>query len=183
MSGALWRARLAYWTRRVGVPGWIGALALVLALALAQLQLRPAQQRLLALSTSTAAAQQRLLQPVSGSTALTPSQQLGAFFAGFPARLKVPDVLASMHEIAVAQKLELDIGEYSLTKEQGTRLDSLRISLPVKGNYVQLRQFASEVLLAQPALALERLSVRREKVSEDVVNGRIVFLLFVEHAP
>ena len=183
MKGALWSARLLYWSRRIGVPGWVGLLALALALALAQWQLRPAQQRLLLLETRTAAAQQRLQQPLSAQPALTPTQQLNAFYATFAAQLTVPDVLASLHEVAVAQKLDLDIGEYSLTKEKGLRLDSLRIALPVKGNYVQLRQFAAEALRAQPALALERISIRREKVAEDGGSGRVVFVLFVEHTP
>ena len=183
MSGALWRARLFYWTRRVGVPGWIGVLSLLAALLLLQFELRPAQQRLAILAAGTVAAQQRLAQPATSAGALTPTQQLNAFYAAFPQRAKVPDVLASMYEIAKTQKLDLDVGEYTLTKEQGARLDTLRIALPVKGSYVQLRQFTAEVLLAQPALALERVSIRREKVFEAAVTGRLVFLLFVEHAP
>ena len=185
MTGALWQARLGYWTRRLGWPGGLGALLLLAALILLQMQLLPAMQRLSDASRRASAAQQRLTQQAStpDKVALTPTQQVNAFYEAFPSPPDVPDILASVYQIAAAKKLELDLGEYTLTRQPGARLDRLRITLPVKGSYTQVRQFTADALAEQSALARESVSVRREKVTDDLANGRIVFLLFVEHAP
>ena len=185
MKAALWQARLGHWTRRLNWPGGLGGLLLLAALILLQTQLLPAVQRLSDTSQRATAAQQRLTQQATPADkiALTPTQQVDAFYDEFPAPAEVPDILASVYQIAATKKLELDLGEYALTRQPGARLDRLRITLPVKGSYTQLRQFATDALYEHSALSLESLSVRREKVSEDQANGRIVFLLFVEHAP
>ena len=183
MNAGAWQARGTYFLRRIGVPGWLGLLSLAAALAFLLVEALPAADRLARLSQRQATAQARLTQQAAegGTAALTPSQQLAAFYRDFPQGAKIPDVLARIHDIADEQKLALELGEYALTKAQGGRLDQFRITLPVKGAYPQVRKFAAEALVALPSLSLESLSLRREKVAEGTVEGRIVFLLFLEH--
>jgi hypothetical protein len=177
-----WQLRVRYFLRRIGVPGWLGTLCLVAALAFLSVQVLPAFDHLATLERRQAAAQAKLAQQAGGPGAiLTPAQQLAAFYGDFPQGAKIPDVLARIHDIAEEQKLALELGEYALSKAQGGRLDQFRITLPVKGPYPQVRKFAAEALAELPALSLESLSLRREKVAEGAVEGRIVFLLFVEH--
>jgi Tfp pilus assembly protein PilO len=182
VSAVRWRLLLAYALRRIGPPGWLGCLALLAAALYLVFGTLPTLDRLDQLAARTAAAKARLAEggAATGAAALSPAQRLAAFYREFPAGAKIPDVLARLHDIAEAQKLELEIGEYSLAKAQSGRLDQFRISFPVKGPYPQVRRFAADALAALPALSLESFSLRRDKVAEGSVDGRIVFLLFLE---
>jgi hypothetical protein len=182
VNAQAWRLRAAYALRRLGLPGAVGALCLVVLLGLLLLEVRPAAQRVAGLADRKAALQRRAAQQAAPDGAPhTPAQKLQAFYEDFPATAEIADVLAGVHEIAETQKLALDLGEYSMVKTPGARLDRVRITLPIKGGYPQLRQFVFEALRLHPSLALESLSLRRDKVSEEALDGRIVFMLYVEH--
>ena len=184
MSAHVWQSRLGYIVRRIGLPGWLGLLSLAAALVFLVIEVLPGVDSLTRIGERVSNAQTRLAYPVNeGGAVLTPAQQLAAFYRDFPRGAKIPDVLARIHDIADEQKLALELGEYALTKTPGSRLDQFRITLPVKGTYPQVRKFAADTLTAIPALSLESLSLRREKVTEGNVEGRIVFLLFLEHGP
>ena len=176
------RAQAFYLIRRGGIPGCLGALCLVAALVFFVLDVMPTTDRVANLALRTQALQARKAQGPS-LVAQTPAQQLANFYTAFPPRSAIPDVLAHIEQIATEQQLELELGEYTMQREPGARLDQLRITLPVKGSYLQIRKLIAEVLHTQGSLSLESLSVRRAKVGQDVVDGRIVFLLFLERAP
>ena len=176
------RAQAFYLIRRGGVPGCLGALCLVAALVFFVLEVMPTTDRVANLASRKQALQARKAQG-PGLVAHTPAQQLANFYSAFPPGSAIPDVLARIEQIAREQQLELELGEYAMVREPGARLDQLRITLPVKGSYLQIRKLIAEALHTQAALSLESLSVRRAKVAQDAVDGRIVFLLFLEHAP
>jgi hypothetical protein len=182
VNAQAWRLRAAYALRRLGLPGALGALCLLAALAVLLLEARPAAQRVAGFAQRQAALQQRAAEPSEPvGAARTPGQQLLAFYEDFPATSEIADVLAGVHAIAQAQQLSLDLGEYAVVKTPGARLDRVRITLPVKGGYEPLRQLVFEALRLYPSLALESLSLRRDKVSDEVLDGRLVFMLYVEH--
>ncbi|MBI5786539.1 MAG: hypothetical protein HZA64_13885 [Rhodocyclales bacterium] len=175
------RHRTLYIVRRLGLPGWLGMALLAAALAGLLLVALPAAGHLARLDAQIAADQEKLSNCTAGGAALSPAQRLASFYGEFPTSERVPDELARLFKLAETHKLELDVGEYSFVRAQGGRLDQFRIALPIKGSYPDIRAFAAEVLAAVPALSLESLALRREKVADTVVDGRIVFLLFVEH--
>ncbi len=182
MNAQAWRLRAVYALRRLGLPGALGALCLLALLAFVLLEVRPAAQRLAGFADRMSALQRRAAeQTAPDGVPQTPDQQLLAFYDDFPATAEIADVLAGVHGIAQAQQLSLDLGEYAVEKTPGARLDRVRITLPVKGGYPQLRQLVFEALRLHPSLALESLSLRRDKVSDEVLDGRIVFRLYVEH--
>ncbi len=176
------RLQAFYLIRRGGLPGCLGALCLVAALVFFVLEVMPATDRVANLASRRLALQERKAQGTS-LVALTPAQQLARFYRGFPPGSAIPDVLARIEQIATEQQLDLELGDYAMVREPGARLDQLRITLPVKGSYLQIRKLIAEVLHTQAALSLDSLTVRRAKVAQDTGDGRIVFLLFLEHAP
>jgi Tfp pilus assembly protein PilO len=182
MNFSALRTRIAYLIRRGGWPSWIGLMCLAVMSVVYFAEVLPESSRLseLQLRKDALVAQQSL---DGGVVKLTPSQQLAEFYRGFPLGTTIPDVLARINQVAIDQQLALEFGEYAMAREQGGRLDQFRITLPIKGRYVQIRKFIAEVMLAHPSLSLESLSVRREKVAQEMIEGRIVFLLFLEHAP
>ncbi len=182
MSVGAVRTRIAYLLLRGGWPAWLGLLCLAAVIGYCVLEVLPAFNRLAEVRErkEMLTVQQAT---VGGTVRRSAPQQLEDFYRDFPVGTTVPDVLAGINQIALDQQLALEFGEYSMGREQGARLDQFRITLPIKGHSVQVRKFIAEVMIAHPALALEILSVRREKASQDGIEGRVVFSLFVEHSP
>ena len=54
-----------------------------------------------------------------------------------------------------------------------------RITLPVKGELVQILSFISGVIKAAPSSALEDVTFKREKVEDSQVEAKLVFIFFV----
>lgn len=57
-----------------------------------------------------------------------------------------------------------------------------QIKLPVKGSYVQIRQFINEVLNAIPTIALNDVSMKRDDITTDVLVTNIQFILYLKNA-
>jgi hypothetical protein len=175
------RHRALYALRRIGVPGWLGLACGAAASAALLLVVLPAMAQRDRLDAEIAASQEKLSNCTTGSVELSPAQRLASFYGDFPTAERVPDELERLFKFAEAHRIELDTGEYAFVRAQGGRLDQFRITLPIKGSYPEIRAFAAEALESVPALSLESLALRREKVAEATVDGRVVFLMFVEH--
>lgn len=173
---------LGYFARRLGVAGWLGLVMLVAAAALWLLWVQPAEERLFN-TQQRLAAQQAQARKVTADAPLekSPTEQLLEFQARFKPRSEVPAALENLQTLAQQNKIDLESGDYTYVRHDGQYLDQLRISLPVRGTYVQIRQFMEQALAERPDLALQNLSIRREKLAQDVVEGRLVFVLFVDH--
>ena len=57
------------------------------------------------------------------------------------------------------------------------------MALPLKGSFKQLINFVDRALKADNTVALESASFKRDKVSDDNVDARLVFVLFVDSTP
>ncbi len=178
-GAGLW---LGYLARRLGVAGWLGLVMLVAAAALWLLGVQPAQEKL-ASTQQRLAAQQAQARKISADAprAKTPTEQLLEFQSRFKPRTEVPAALEQLQALAQTNTIELESGDYTYMRNDGHVLDQLRISLPVKGSYVQIRQFMEAALAERADLALQSLSLRREKLAQEVVDGRLVFVLYVDH--
>ena len=180
--------RLKQWTtyvlQRIGVPGWIGMAATVAAIGYAALVVQPAVARQARLDAriQEAAATLDCTSSGDGAGRLTPAQQLAVFYRLFPRNAAVPELLTKINSLAGEQKLVLETGEYALTPSSGGQLDQLRITLPVRGSYPQIRRFTAAALATLPSLSLQSAQLRRDKIGDDRVEGRLVFVLFMEHA-
>jgi hypothetical protein len=181
MTKNAWYLHTAYLIRRGGLPAWFGLLALALASFFYVFEILPTVDLLAQLRLRQVAVQEQLAKP-QGTVVLTPAQQLSSFYNDFPPGSDVSEVLSRVWQIANEQQLTLELGEYAMTHEQGARLDQLRITLPLKGSYSQVRKFAFEILRTQPALSLQSLTVRREKLAQDVVDARVILVLFLKNS-
>lgn len=55
-----------------------------------------------------------------------------------------------------------------------------QIKLPLKGSYVQIRQFINEVLNNLPTIALDDITMWRDDITTDVLQTRIQFTLYLK---
>jgi Tfp pilus assembly protein PilO len=107
------------------------------------------------------------------------ARQLRTFYEFFPHYSSVPDWLSRINAAAQSTGLSLDLGEYSMVQERGARLARYQLTLPLKGNYRQIRGFIGEVLREVPAASLDDISFRREAIGSQVLDTRIKLTLFV----
>lgn len=183
MTAALLRRRIAYRLKRLGWPGNLGLALLIAASVYAAVVFPAADRQAARIDQQLLAARAKQHAAETNPDALrpkTPAEQLTDFYQVFPPGTTVPDWLGQIYAMADAQKLALDIGEYSLTRAPSGRLDRFRIVLPVKGSYPQIRKFIAAALSTAPALALDGIYLKRDKVEESAVDARIVFLLYLE---
>ncbi|MFZ2268600.1 MAG: hypothetical protein WAV95_13580 [Azonexus sp.] len=183
MNARRLQQQLIYRLRQLG---WVGGAASVLllgAVVYALVTFPAASQRLDQLAEQLARTSGQLKQaeqqPAS-EQALPPGEQLQTFYQAFPKGTTVPDWLGEIYRIAGQQQLTLEAGEYALTQSPAGRLDRFRIALPVKATYPQIRRFIATALATAPALALDGIYLKRDKVGDGVVDARIVFLLYLE---
>lgn len=181
MNTALLRRQLAYWLIRRGWPATLGLALIASAAAYYLLVLIPSITRHQELEQGIAATALRL-RDTERHEATTPSEQLRAFHRSFPPGTAMPDWLGRIYALAKQHRLELDVGEYTLTPATAGRLDQFRIVFPVRGGYPQIRKFCAAALASVPALALDSLTLKREKVADGSVDARIVFRLYLEKA-
>jgi hypothetical protein len=82
---------------------------------------------------------------------------------------------------AIAESLELPISQadYKFQCEQGSRACTYRVQIPVKGGYAITRRFAESALQAIPFAALDEISFKRESISDDAVEARLRFSMYV----
>lgn len=123
----------------------------------------------------------------------TPSQQntedLSRFYKQFPTAEALPSALATINKISNQHKLALNSGDYKFSKvkeknELGEKkLTKYEVTLPIKGQYLQIRAFINEVLQQLPALALLDMQLRRENSLNPSIDARLVFVVFVRSAP
>jgi hypothetical protein len=180
MNVNLLRRTAAYYLRLIGLPGIIGLGFLIAALFYVAAIAIPAKNQHNELAQSIAQTSAKIKLSQQGNASRTPAEQLADFYAGFPRGTTIPDWLGKIYAIAEQQKLDLEIGEYSLTQKKSDRLDQFRIVFPVKGSYPQIRRFIRAALATAPALALDNVSIKRDKVGDGVIDAQIVFLLYLE---
>lgn len=109
----------------------------------------------------------------------TPDEQLASFYAFFPRQESTTNWLLKIHAAANESGISLRSAEYKMDHRDGDRLSRYQITLPLQGSYPQIRSFIAHVLEDVPAAALNELSLQRDSVSSDALDGRIRLTLYL----
>lgn len=150
--------------RAPGWPGAAGALALLLGAAVAG-GLQPHWQ-----AESDRLARELALAQQARRAALT--ARLQAAPAGTAAAASQAQRVADLLELALRQGLQ-----FSRTEQRADDDGGLRLHMPVQGGYAELRGFAEAALLADPALALLSLQLRRDAAGGAQLQAELVWWL------
>jgi Tfp pilus assembly protein PilO len=160
-------------------PGLLGLALLLLALGVYFAQVQPQTARLAALKQDSASLKTRIDQAAKSGIPESGNQdELGKFY-GYFSDAALSDWLNKLYAAAAAHKLLLEQGEYRITPSKNGKLARYQITLPVKGSYVQIRQFVAQALNDVPVAALEDISFKREAIGATDVETRIKFTLFL----
>jgi hypothetical protein len=63
------------------------------------------------------------------------------------------------------------------------RLARFRVSLPLKGTFKQVLGMMDTVLQENNTVALENVTFKRDKVDDQAVEAKVVFLVFLDSKP
>lgn len=171
----LWRRSLAL----LAWPGILGLALLLLAVGLYITQVQPKNLRLDELKKNSASLKSRIEQVAKSGIPETSDQEELNKFYGFFVGPSLSEWLNKLYAAAAAQQLVLEQGEYRITPSKNGKLARYQITLPVKGSYVQIRQFVAQALTDVPIAALEEISFKREAISSTEVETRIKLTLFL----
>ena len=161
---------------------WPGVLGVALALVALLVTLSVVQTkttRLAELKRESASLKTRIEQAAKSGIPETGSQEELARFYDFFADTHLTEWLNKLYAAAAAQKLVLEQGEYRITPDKSGKLARYQITLPVKGSYVQIRQFVAQALADVPVAALEDINFKRETIGATQLQARIKFTLFL----
>lgn len=175
--GWLWRR----WRRAVGWPGLAGSGLLVLAALFYVLAVLPDRLGLEGVRQQVAAARTRATAPASAGPRGVEAR-LAAFYNGFPARDSARAWLEKIYAAGNATALNLERGEYKLSVDRNSRLLTYEINLPVRGSYVQIREFVRTVLDGIPTIALRDLQMKRATIGDPGLEAQIRFVLYLREA-
>lgn len=158
--------RLLYPLLRLGWPGALGAGLVVAALLADAVLLRPGEAELAAM------AGRRTAVTVPGEADARATAQADGTEA----------TLRRLFASARRAGLDLDQGDYQLTRGQAEGPAHYRLALPVQGRYPAIRGFVADLLNDEPALALAALRLSRAAIGDDRVEADLQFVLYLRGA-
>ncbi|MEO8630831.1 MAG: hypothetical protein ABI612_22450 [Betaproteobacteria bacterium] len=158
----------------------LGGLALlVFTVGLTVFSVGSTQRQLKALDSEAAGLKARLGKRETNTVAVTGRSQLSNFYAFFPLAENVPELLGRIYRSAQEHQLLLEKGEYKLSREAEFRLARYQITLPMRGQYADVRGFVNDVLESVPSAALEELTLKRESIDAQELEARVRFIVFL----
>jgi type II secretion system (T2SS) protein M len=103
---------------------------------------------------------------------------LRRFYSLFPPSQELPNEVERLHRLARGAGLELAQGEYRLER-RAIGVWAYRITLPVRGSYLQLREFLGALLKDMPIASLDALRFERKKAAEAQLQAQLRITLHV----
>ena len=164
---------------RLRWPGVAGLALIAFTVGLTLFGVQASRQKLLSLDREAAALKMQLGKRSAAPAFATNRSQLSNFYAFFPLTENVPELLARINRSANQRQLVLEKGEYKLARESDFQLARYQVTLPIHGEYGELRSFVNDVLEAVPSAALEELTLKRESADLPQLEGRVRFVLFL----
>jgi Tfp pilus assembly protein PilO len=164
---------------RLRWPGVVGLGLIVFTVGLTLFGVQASRQKLMALDREAAAVKAQLGKRSTGPALANNRSQLSNFYAFFPLTENLPELLARINRSANQHQLMLEKGEYKLAREPEFRLARYQVTLPIHGDYGELRSFVNDVLEAVPSAGLEELTLKRESADLPQLEGRVRFVLFL----
>ena len=165
-------------------PVACGAAVLCLAGALALAWLLPEralQGRRQAVALGLATLPPPVLAPVSAPAG--PNENLALFYDTLGERRYAEQQVKTLFALAAKSGLVLSQGEYKAAAEQNGRFHTYQVSLPVKGSYAAIWQFAMQALRAIPFASVDEISFRRDSIGAQAVEARLRLTLYLADQP
>jgi len=171
------KQRLNQLLKALGWPGLAGLAALALAAVAIVLS-----QRWDARATMLQAdARQLRAKATPAAAAASAPISVQQWQASLPASTDRQQRLADLLELAIRLDLNGARTEHRLSTAEG--LERLRVTMPLTGNYAQIRRFVGAALAHDPALSLDSIKLRRVSPMAADVDAELQWSLHGRAAP
>jgi Tfp pilus assembly protein PilO len=97
-----------------------------------------------------------------------------------PRETSFPDLLGQLAGAAAKVGMPVDEASYQVVRLAQEGAVRYEITLPVRLSYPQLRAFLVELHTAAPALAVDNVQLRRQKVGDELLDARLRLVLLME---
>ncbi len=111
------------------------------------------------------------------------NENLALFYATLGEKRYAEQQVRTLFGLAAKSGLSLAQGEYKSAFERNGRLHTYQVTLPVKGSYGAIWQFAMLALRTIPFASLDEISFKRETIGDPVVEARLRLTLYLAERP
>jgi hypothetical protein len=123
------------------------------------------------------------LRPVAPAVDHTLEDNLALFRRTLGERRYAEQQVRALFGLADKAGLVLRQGEYREVYNQNAKLYAYQVTLPVKGDYRAIWEFALQVLRAMPFASLDDIGFTRDAIGETSVEARLRFTLYLSDQP
>jgi Tfp pilus assembly protein PilO len=109
---------------------------------------------------------------------LSPASNASSVLQQWPVEDEAEHISADILAQADAMGMIFERAEFQSLPVEHATLQIQRIKLPLKGDYLQVRQFLSQVLQTYPSLALSQFKLQRSDVMQTGVEAYVEFSLY-----
>lgn len=167
----------------LGRTGITGLALLITAALLWTLFALPLQQRIYEMRAQDAQTLTRTITPIIAARASSPvSDPLQHYYQSFPSTSGMTQQLVHLHQLAQQEGLTLADGRYHSEAMANSGLLRYQLTLPMKGNYPQVRRFLRRALNEFPTLALDRLRLERQSAADDMIEAQLNWVWYLRDA-
>lgn len=168
----------------LGWPGVVAIGILMFSVAFYVNTAAPARQKLTSLQTRVASLHAQLpKQSATHAEIENPVKRIDAYYGSFPAVEELPTAIAETLSAARQHGLAVDQADYSYDAGRRDELTAFQMSFALKGPYPKIRAFLMALLRAQPAMALDDVSFRRDGIAVTEVEAKVRLTFYVTSLP
>ncbi|PKB24246.1 hypothetical protein [Janthinobacterium sp. 64] len=177
---AMLRLRAQLLLRRLGAPACLAAALLALGVAA---WVWAWQQRAVAAQLEARTMPVPALAVLAAAPPATASDNLARFYAVLGQQRHAEQQVKQLFDLAAKNGLLLAQGEYKSGYDKASRVATWQVTLPLKGSYAAVWQFALQALRAMPFASLDELSFRREQIADTELEARLRLTFYLNDAP
>jgi len=104
---------------------------------------------------------------------------LEAFYGALGARGSAEQQVKTLFNLAARAGLVLRQGEYKPGYDRNAKVYTYQVTLPVKGSYAAIWQFAMAALRTIPFASLDEITFRRDAIGDATVDARLKLTLYL----
>nr|WP_315484278.1 hypothetical protein [uncultured Undibacterium sp.] len=106
-------------------------------------------------------------------------QRIASFYDSLGERQFSEQYIKVFFDVASKAGIVLNSAEYRSAEETNGAFRRYQVTLPLKGSYLQIRQFCRDTLIALPFVSLDEINFKREEISNSLIEANLQFTLYL----
>lgn len=173
LTGEIWLHRHGPWWFVLALcAGGLMGLAMVV-LPTLNTQLAASEATLAELRARAASRQEPQAAPLSAS-----ERNYQVFQQTLAEEKQVLPTIKAILDAAKEHKLLSTRADYQRGRDANAQVETLQMTVPVKGRYRDIRRWVEEILATQPSVSLNELGFKREDIGADQIEAKVRLTLW-----